>query len=219
MNYFLISTGRGRSGALNYSLRQVGCGNPNDYFLPERWDTFANGIEGVRPFLESKRVNGFLGVRSAWGGHISEMCKHTGLTFTEFINEYMPDPKFVLVTRDPLRQALELMYIYYDKHPDSKVPDAIRADRRRVNNRFAQVIKSYRAWDIFFNTYDIQPYTLPVDNLVASPETVVPAVCEFLGYTIPPDAPLTHGFVDDYSTLPILDELYDEFMGQRIEML
>lgn len=220
-NYFLTATGRARSGALNHSLKVVGCGNPNDYFLPDRWPEFyAGGIEGIRPFLESKRVNGFLGVRAPWGGHIGEMCAFLKITFTEFIERYMPDPKFVYVTRDPLRQALELRYIEYDQSPDYDDPvAAIRADKENVYIRQAQVLRAHQAWQTFFEMKEIEPYRMSTYDLIASPEIIVPAVCEFLGYELPTDAHLTHGFVDGYSILPILDELEDEFMQSRARLL
>ena len=220
-NYFLSSTGRARSGALNHSLRAIGCGNPNDYFLPERWPEFyENGVEGVRSFLESKRVNGFLGVRAPFGGHIHEMCKFLEMTFTEFIEEYMPNPKFVYVIRDPLRQAIELVYIKSHQNPECDDPvKAIRSNRRAVNIRIGQIIRADQAWKTFFDRYKIDPYIISVYDLLESTEKVVRDVCDFLGYTPPEGAKFTHGFVDDYSTLPVMDELYNRFLKSRTNIL
>ena len=217
-NYFIVSTGRGRSGALNYSLNIVGCGKPNDYFLAERWDTYKNGINGLGDFLESKRVNGFLGIRTVWQ-HIRDMHKFTGLKLKEFMDTYMLDAKFIFVTRDPLRQTLEGMYIYYERHPDYKVPDALFIEKEKVETRLSRIIYGYAAWELFFETHNIEPYRLRVDDLVAAPEIIVPSVCQFLEYELPKNARLTEGFKDRYSTLPVIEELYDIYMKDSIRFI
>lgn len=212
MNYFVVSTGRGRSGALTGCLKQLGCGEPSDFFEGDRWDYLDDGLRGIDKILKLKRKNGYLGIRAVWH-HIRQLSEKTGIGLHQFLDVYFPDARFVFVKRDILRQALEGLYIHFERRNEL---DQYQKNIKKIKDRVVQIEMGYEAWELFFKKRNIIPLRIKTEALVAEPERICREVCEFLDYPYPNDLQLKDSFSDRYTHLDEVNRMYNRMLEKLV---
>lgn len=179
LNYIICSTGRARSGVLTAYLKQLQYGAPDEFFEVARFNILNKPLVELKPFIESKRVDGIFGMRIVWS-HLRRLYEKHGIGMSRFIEEYVPDPKIIFLQRDPIEQAIEVNY---------DTPEAIPS-------RIAEIVKCNTAWELFFKQNHITPFRMRSEDLCEYPEISVRKVVYFLNRGISPDIELKNIFHD-----------------------
>ena len=169
MNYLICATGRARSGVLASYLRHLGVGAPDEFYEQLRFDLNKKTTEAeVRDFLENRRVNNIFGMRLVWS-HVSCMHETLGLTIMEFMDTYMPNPKYIFMVRDPIKQAVES--VMYGMKKNSIPFESKFFDFDAAHKRMARIVIGNTAWLMFFEKHGITPIELDANELEVDPDT------------------------------------------------
>ena len=179
MNYLICSTGRARSGVLASYLKKLECGAPDEFYERVRFDLYKiQENAAVQTYLEEYRVNGILGIKMVWS-HVSQMHKTLGLTLKQFIDTYMPNPKYLFVVRDPIKQAVES--VIYGMKKQELPFEKRHFDFSAATQRMTRIILGNTAWTLFFRKYDIEPICVDANKLEQDPIPVVQDILSALG--------------------------------------
>ncbi len=182
MNYLICSTGRARSGVLASYLKKLKCGAPDEFYERVRFDLYKITNESeVQAYLEKRRVNGILGMKMVWS-HVSTMHNTLGLKLKTFIDTYIPDPKYLFMVRDPLKQAVESV-IYGMKKRELPF-EKQHFDLEAVKQRMTRIVIGNTAWMMFFHKHDITPVLVDANALQQDPNPVVEHILEVLSVDI-----------------------------------
>ena len=196
-NFFIATEGRAGSTLLCQHLKQMGIGTPNSYLSSEFFHLVGSSeYPDVRAYIESKRRNGYLGLKISWGMLIKmyelwevEMNVHA------FLDDLMPDGKYIYLTRrDRVHQALSrIKHIKMDtshvrgdeKHAAYLVKEKELFEKPvpvdDIHLRLYTNNQSYAAWDIYFRAYPVEMIRVDFEDLVADRDGVLTKVCAFLG--------------------------------------
>ncbi len=202
MNYLICSTGRARSGVLASYLKRLECGAPDEFYERVRFDLWTiQDSAAVKTFLEKYRINDIFGMKMVWS-HVSQMQKTLGLTLKEFIDEYMPNPNYLFVVRDPMKQAVESV-IYSIKKQELPF-EKRHFDFDAAKQRMTRIVLGNTAWHLFFRKYHIEPIIVDANTLEQDPNPVVQNILGSLGVDVPMKM-LSNNFKDS-----LMNEFRDE---------
>ena len=202
MNYLICSTGRARSGVLANYLRKLKCGAPDEFYERVRFDLYRlEDSDKVKSFLEEYRVNDIFGMKMVWS-HVSQMHKTLGLTLKKFIDDYLPNPRYLFVVRDPMKQAVESV-IYGMKKQELPL-DKQHFDFDAATQRMIRIVLGNTAWVLFFEKNNIDPIYVDSNALEQDPNPVVQDVLDTLGVDLPMKT-LSNNFKDS-----LMNEFRDE---------
>lgn len=159
MNYLILSTGRARSGVLCNYLRQIGVGEPDEFYEKARYVLYVHSDHyDVKDWLESKRHNSILGMRMVFS-HIRTMYDALGLTLKEFVDIFLPGAKYILQTRDPYLQAIESQLYELDKGKRD------RFCNETLKKRVAKIVVQNQAYRNYFVKHKITPVLVDGNDL------------------------------------------------------
>ena len=196
MNYIIVTEGRAGSTLLCQHLRQMGIGNPYPYLSSDVLKRKLDSVDQMADYLESKRVNGILGLKISWG-ILTKLDEDHDLNLNayQFLSEVCPDAKYLHQTRDNrVYQALSRIKHLEMGSSHIKSSDAHKKYQEKesadlesmpvpveeIHDRIQRNIKGYKAWDIFFKAY--QPPVLEVvfEGVVEHRDDVLEDICKFL---------------------------------------
>lgn len=196
MNYIVLTSGRSGSTVINNYLKQLGVGYPQAWF-----DGTAPlypvdpTIDKLKAFLETKRVNGILGLKFSWGSFFAlrSKLKYKG-NLKMFLDEVMPDAKFIYQKRrDRVHQAVSR-----EKHVKvgtSHVRDEVGMHTyktqekqamngpipvRQIKDRIWLLTKEAIAFDIFFEKHGIDPHILYFEDFLKDYKAALRGILDFL---------------------------------------
>lgn len=232
MNYLILTEGRTGSTLLCQYLRQMQVGKPSPYLSSEIREPDASDLESIKARLEEKRVNGILGMKTSWG-ILSKLDRELGLEMNlyEFFETICPDAKFLyMVRRDRVHQALsrekhlrmDLSHVWnaedYDAYikRESEILEDASVPLDLIRERIFKNAVGYRAWEIFFDAYQITPLEVVFEDLVTDRERVLTEICEFL--EVPVRLDLTYGKLRSTHT-HINDRWYESVMEGYLKLL
>ena len=213
MEYLILSVGRARSGVLAAYLREIGCGKPDEFFEVARFVILRDTLRAteLREFIETHRHNGIFGMRLVWS-HVSAMYHRLGIGIHAFVKTFLPEAKFIFVTRDPFRQAIESA-IEACSQPDPEAPPL-----KWIEGRVAQIITGYQAWEDYFQCYGIHPHRIRAEDYAEDPMHMR-TVADFLGYDSAGEVLTENRFDDDLTTHPLVGVWYRKCLHTYISMI
>ena len=215
MNYLICSTGRARSGVLASYLRQLTIGMPDEFYEQLRFDLYQKETETeVREFLENRRVNGTFGMRMVWS-HIHCMHQTLGLTLKEFVDTYIPNPKYIFMTRDPIKQAVES--VMYGIRKNDKPFELKHFDFDDALKRMARIVIGNVAWSVFFEKHKIIFIKVDANELEVDPVTVLSNL--LVEMDIPVDNVSVKNHFKDSLMNDFRDEMCMRFLGRHAQTM
>ena len=185
MNYLICATGRARSGVLAAYLRKLDVGRPDEFYEHVRFDLCSLSQEAeIKAYIEERRSNGIFGMKMVWS-HVYRMHKTVGLNLETFIDTYMPDPKYLFVVRDPVKQAVES--VMYGMRKQGLPFEKRHFDFDASKQRMTRIVIGNTAWQIFFEKHNIDWWRCTVDanDLETDPVTTMQHVLVELGIERP----------------------------------
>lgn len=214
MNYLILSTGRARSGVVASYLRKLGCGAPDEFYEQARFHlhTIAEP-EGIKEYIEERRVNGIFGMKMVWS-HVRKMNEVLRLKLKPFIDTYVPSPRYIFVTRDPIKQGIES--VMYGMRKAGVAEKVDHFDKGAAWTRIQRAITGNHAWEFFFQKYGIRPIRVDSDTLEKDPNPVIEEIIKKLGVDIEMRH-LDNSFRDSLMN-PFRDKMYERFL-RRYDLL
>lgn len=210
MNYLICSTGRARSGVLAKNLRSLNVGAPDEFYEHARFDLHTlSDAESVRDYLEAQRVDGILGMKMVWS-HVRKMHQSLGLALGEFVETYLPEAKFLYVTRDPFKQGIESTI--YTMHQQGVPLRRSHFCKETAQRRIVRVIIGMQAWEIFFEKYGVSPVRVDAEALQEMPQAVMQFVLDALG--VERDKASCSYKFEDHLMTALRDEMYLSFVNR-----
>lgn len=197
MNYFIITEGRAGSTLLCEFLTQMGIGKPHPYLSKDVMLRKVKSADDIEDFLDSRRRNGILGIKISWG-ILSAMDSYfeMGLNVHEFLNTVAPNAKYIYQTRrDRVHQALSrIKHLKMDtshvkserekrKYEEKEKKRLSRASvpLGEIHERLVRNALGYKAWDIYFRAYGIEPLQIVFEDFIANKKKTLQQICAFLG--------------------------------------
>ncbi len=232
MNYIIVTEGRAGSTLLCQHLKQMGVGHPYPHLSSDVLTRKLDSTNQLRDYLETKRVNGILGLKISWGILTKLDEDHSlNLNAHEFLSHVCPDAKYLHQTRnDRVHQALSRIkhlkmdssHIktpsghdkYKKKEIESLTDMPVPVDE--IYDRIQRNIRGYKAWDIYFKAYQIEPLEVVFEDLVSDRDNTLKQICQFL------DVPLRLDLLEErlMSThSPINDKWYDRILAGYMKYL
>ena len=232
MNYIIVTEGRAGSTLLCQHLKQMGIGHPYPHLSSDVLNRKLDSVNQFADYLESKRVNGILGLKISWGILTKLDVDHNlNLNAHEFLSEVCPNAKYLHQTRnDRVHQALSR--IKHLKMDSSHIKTASGHDKYKkkeneflenmsipvdeIHDRIQRNIKGYKAWDIFFNAYQITPLEVVFEDLVGDRNTTLKQICAFLEVPLRLDM-LEERLISTHT--PVNDAWYDRILQGHLKYL
>lgn len=232
MNYFIATEGRAGSTLLCQHLKQMGIGDPYPYLSGDVMKFETGTIEEMSDYVESKRKNGILGIKISWG-ILTKLDTEFKLKMNahEFLNALCPNAKYIYQTRrDRVHQALSrIKHLMMDtshirssgsfekyrvKETDRLLNAPVPLDD--IHERIQRNAIGYKAWEIYFNAYNIIPLEVVFEDLVSDRDTVLGNICEFLGVPLRLDM-LKDKLISTHTE--VNDKWYERVLGGHLKYL
>lgn len=183
MNYLICATGRARSGVLASYLRKIGVGAPDEFYEHARFDLYKLHDEAeIKAYLEEYRINDILGMKLVWS-HVYRIYDSLELKLKEFIDRYIPEPQYIFMTRDPMKQAIESVMYGIRKNELPFTTDNFDMDTAR--KRIWRTVIGNHAWELFFRKERITPIRVNAEALEENPAPVLQNLLEALNVDLP----------------------------------
>src|SRR5436305_11544080 len=205
-SYLICATPRSGSSFLGEALRNTGLiGIPEEYFLPpnkRRWQnawntpTFSEYMAEV--FRRGTSLNGVFGVKLMWGyfGQFRKQIQHLPgnryQTTHEGLNSVFPKLSYVWMRRrDKVRQAVshaKARQTNVGIVPDEFVPKTIREpvfSFQQLHFMVRELETHDVAWQRYFATHGIRPYTVFYEDFVGYYEETVLNIMRYLSIPAP----------------------------------
>ena len=216
MNYLICSTGRARSGVLASYLRQLKIGSPDEFYEKLRFVLWTMDTpEEVKGFLEAHRVNGIFGMRMVWS-HVRTMHNTLGLTIQEFIGTYIPNPKYIFMKRDPIKQAVES--VMYGMRKDGKPFESKYFDLDAARKRMTRIVVGNTAWQMFFEKHNITPIHIDANLLELNPVEELRSL--LIAMELPyNDVPVINNHFRDDLMNDFRDKMCMRFLGRHAQTM
>ena len=215
MNYLICATGRARSGVLASYLRQLQVGIPDEFYERLRFDLYQKKTETeVREFLESRRLDGVFGMRMVWS-HVRCMHESLGLTLKKFVDTYIPNPQYIFMKRDPIKQAVES--VMYGIRKDGNPFEIKCFDVDAALKRMARIVTGNVAWSLFFEKHGITPIEVDANVLEVDPNTVLSQLLVEMGKPIA-DISVKNHFRDSLMN-DFRDQMCLRFLGRHAQTM
>ena len=226
MNYIIVTEGRAGSTLLCQHLKQMGIGHPYPHLSSDVLNRKLDSVNQFADYLESKRVNGILGLKISWGILTKLDVDHNlNLNAHEFLSEVCPNAKYLHQTReDRVHQALSrIKHLKMDSshiksssgHEKYKKKETAHLEDmpipvEEIHDRIQRNIKGYKAWDIYFKAYQITPLEVIFEDLVSNRDDTLEQICNFLEVPLRLDM-LEEKLISTHTK--VNDKWYDRVLG------
>lgn len=228
MNYVILTTGRTGSSLLNAHLTQLGAGEPQSWLALHYFDEPIT-IDGVQAFLETKRVNGILGVKASWW-YLYRICEALKIGLKPFFDTCLPNAKFIYIERrNTVHQALSrvkhdmLQRSHFKKHLDfaeyekQEQPLANREiPIEQITEQLLTTIKDGLGYEALIEKLELYPHRIIFENFIADKEGTCRELLAFLGIPYP-DIEISDIYQSTHTSLN--DAWHRAFLGQELDIL
>lgn len=212
LTYFILTNGRAGSTLLNTYLTQLGVGEPQAW-LATKFFSDPYTLADVHRFLESRRVDGILGVKLSWW-YIFQVCDTLDIDIQTLLSPYLLDAKYIYLSRrDKVHQALSRVKhdLLKRHHVQSEASlSAYREEEQALADReppLGAIRKqmlvnsiAHLGWEHFFREFSIEPYRLMYEDFVANKAKTCRELLSFLGVDVP-NVALVDTFLSTHSEL------------------
>lgn len=230
INYVILTNGRAGSSLLNSYLRQMKAGNPQSWIEFYFKSDVEHTAEGLQALLETKRVDGILGIKVSWH-YLWRLYNEFGITTRTFFQECMPNAKVIyLGRRNKIQQGLsrvkhdlldrshvlseDEMESY--KEAEKKKFDEMEVPVKEIHAKVMQYVIANAGWEYLFESLNISPLRIYFEDFVRNKAATCQTILDFIGVAV--DAV---NIVDRYLSThsDVNDKWHDAILGSNLEIL